>query len=370
METGYSIQPGSFWEKRFWGIKAKELIIVLFLYAFFSFLYHLVLWINERGFKHGFFSLFNFRDYMDMSGLGYIIMLLLTIPIWWLIFRKLSHWKLRNRLLVHLLTLPIFAFSYLKLLYSISEYVNFFYLSGELMVWDVYIPVLHYIIQFGIFHAYEYYKKSLENLQLKAELNKAAIQSELVTLKAQLNPHFLYNTFNTISASVPLELENTREMIAKLAKLFRYILKGTKDEFVLLQEEIEFARTYLQLEQERFGHRLNYEFKVDTLAYERLIPPMILQPLLENAVKHGISPLVEGGKIEVNIIAKESETIFELCDNGAGMQDNIIGGGIGLTNTKLRLYKIYQAPLHIESEPGEGVRIKFKIPLHAKSHNN
>lgn len=357
-------------DKKVLGLSGREIIFLAIFYFIFSFGYHFTLTLNINGIREGLSRVFSVRLFIDSAGLDYLIKLLLTIPIWWLIFKKLKHWKLSHRLLIHLVALPVFIYAFMNIYYRLSEYFGFFHLTGSGKVWDVYIPILFYFVQFGIFHTYEYYQNNQRNIKLKAELSKAALKSELVALKAQLNPHFLYNTFNTISASVPSELENTREMIAKLSDLFRYQLKGSKQEYVPLRDEIDFVKTYLQLEKERFEERLNYQFDIDPQAFDRLVPPMILQPLVENAIKHGISPKIEGGQVLVNVQINSNETIFEVCDDGMGMSDEVKGEGIGLANTKLRLEKMYGEPLHIESKPGEGVCIKFKIPVHAESSYN
>lgn len=342
-----------------------EIIGIFLLYFLFAFGYHLTLWINGRHYLEGFSFLLSPVEFMDSAGLDYLVKGLLSIPIWWVIFKLLKERPIWQRLLVHLIGLPIFLFTFIRLYYFLCEKIGFWHLTAEGSVWDVYIPCLFYIIQFGIFHAYEYYRRNERNLHLKAELQQAALKSELKALKAQLNPHFLYNTFNAISASVPPEQENTREMIAGLSDLFRYQLKGSKTDLVPLKEEIEFIEKYLSLEKIRFGERLKFEIVADQASMNRMVPPMILQPLLENAIQHGISPLIEGGKIELLIKANLNYTQFMIKDNGKGFNASKNTEGIGLANTKLRLSKMYNQELIIQSTEGNGTSIEFKIPIAA-----
>jgi LytS/YehU family sensor histidine kinase len=219
------------------------------------------------------------------------------------------------------------------------------------------------MIQFGCFFAYRYFRENQKKLKIEGELKTAALKSELSALKAQLNPHFLYNIFNTISASVPAENEKTRNMIAELSDLFRYQLKASQVEKVTLKEELNFVQKYLALEKERFQERLNIEVNVDESIMNEMIPPMLLQPLVENSIKHGLASLVEGGTISITIQKKNNQLAFEIADTGVGVKDKkrVFEKGIGLTNTKLRLEKMYQSTLELSDNLPQGLKINFSI---------
>jgi sensor histidine kinase YesM len=300
---------------------------------------------------------------MDNVGLLYGIKLLFSIPIWWLIFRKLQNAKLKNRLLMHLITLPVWVLSCQQIYYKVAESIGWGHLTGAGQIWDIYIPTLFYVLQFGLLHAYEYYHNNRRNLIQKAALREAALKSELTALKAQLNPHFLYNVFNTISASVPAENEKTREMIAELSDLFRYQLKASKTELVPLSEELEFVQKYLDLEKARFEDRLTIHITVPEEVRKAMVPPMILQPLVENSLKHGISSLIDGGEISIRVNRKGSNIQFVVADTGVGVKDKskLFETGIGLTNTKLRLEKMYGSELKISDNIPQGLKIEFSI---------
>ena len=198
---------------------------------------------------------------------------------------------------------------------------------------------------------------------MEGELRNAALKSELSALKAQLNPHFLYNVFNTISASVPAKNEKTRKMIAELSDLFRYQLKASQVEKVPLHEELDFINKYLELEKERFEDRLKIEFDIEKEIMTELIPPMLLQPLVENSIKHGLSSLIEGGTIFISIKKKGEKLFFEISDTGVGVKDkdSVFDKGIGLTNTKLRLEKLYKTTLRLSDNNPRGLKISFEI---------
>ena len=259
--------------------------------------------------------------------------------------------------------MPIFVLGAQKVYYLIIEQLGFGHLRGSSQIWDIYIPSLIYLIQFGILHAYEYYKENQRKLIIEGELRQAALKSELAAIKAQLNPHFLYNVFNTINASVPPKQEKTRMLIATLSDLFRYQLKASKKELVSLEEELEFVKKYLELEKARFEERLNIRINVSKELYSEKIPPMLLQPLVENSVKHGISASLEGGEISISIFKEESKLKFEIADTGKGVTDkkSMFGKGIGLSNTQLRLQKMYQSQLEILDNQPQGLKIRFAI---------
>ncbi len=351
-------------KKLFWGIKIKELLAFVGLYIFFSFAYHLTLWLNRAGYDNEGDKLFDFVAYMDNGyGLQYLIFFFLTIPIWWTIFRGLKGSSIYVRLSVHLVSLPIFVLGAQQLFYFINESLGWGHLQGTGQVWDIYIPSLFYLIQFGIFHSYEYYRENQKKIILEGELRQAALKSELAAIKAQLNPHFLYNVFNTINASVPPENEQTRQMIAQLSDLFRYQLQATQQELVPLREELDFVKKYLELEKARFEERLKIDIVVSEELMEERIPPMILQPLVENSVKHGLASLIEGGTISIKIFKEGEKLKFEISDTGIGIRDKaaVFEQGIGLSNTRARLQKMYQSQLELLDNNPQGLTIRFAI---------
>ena len=355
----------SVWNRQIGGIRLYELGTVVGLYLFFALSYHLTLWLNVSDFRDEEDQFLSLREFMDNAGLQYLSMFAISVPIWWLVFRKLRHWKLRYRLMLHFVGLPLFVLvGGWKGYHWLSDYLGFNHLGGWGQVWDVYIPALFYFIQFGMLHAYEYYRSNERNLKLKAALSEAALKSELAALKAQLNPHFLYNTFNAISASVPPEQEQTREMIAQLSDLFRYQLKASKSNKVTLDEELQFVEKYLALEKARFEDRLRVVIDVPDALRERMVPPMILQPLVENSIKHGISNLIEGGQVLIRVRQKGGQLAFEVSDTGEGVADKrhlFHNGGVGLKNTRLRLEKQYGSELHVSDNEPHGLKIEFAI---------
>ncbi len=306
-----------------------------------------------------------FNCFFRASGLYHLIMFTYTIPVWWTLFIYFERTEFKYKLLSHILFLPLWVFATNRTYYFLSDVFDYSRLSGNAIYWDVYICALFYIIQFSFFHGYELFKLHEQKIKDNIELNTLAIKNELSALKAQLNPHFLYNTFNAISASVPSENEHTRELIAKLSDLFRIQLSLSSKDFVEIKTEIELITIYLELEKERFQDKLDYSIEVEQGLEDYLIPPMLLQPLVENSIKHGTSKLLDKGSIQLKCFSDENHIRFQITDNGPGFKnyDQQTNNGIGLANTELRLKKMYKETLHIENNTPNGVIISFRIPL-------
>lgn len=340
-------------------VKTKEIALFSIAYSCFVVLDHFTLWTflgaSDRW--------FNFKDFLSWGGVDHILKLLLGIPVWWLIFRKMWDFPLYQRMLVHLVTLPIFIFCWQKLYYFIMEDLKLYHHTGSKEVWDIYISTLFYILQFGLLHAYGYFRENQENIERQTVLQQAVLRSELSALKAQINPHFLFNIFNTINASVPVELEQTRQLIAELSDLFRYQLRISNIETVTLREELEFTTKYLDLEKARFEERLTIEVFADEILLEEPVPPLILQPIVENAVKHGISPQIVGGKITIRVIKTTSGLQFSVTDTGAGVLDKsqLLNKGVGLTNTEMRLNKMFGTSLIFKDNEPQGLCVQFSL---------
>ena len=341
-----------------------ELLATLAIYVFFAFSYYFTLWLNRAGYNNPDDLLSCLSCFWDSGGMQYTVFFVFTVPIWWLIFRFLREKSLVMRLAVHLVTLPLFIFGTQQLYYWLSEQLGMGHLEGTGQVWDLYIPALFYVVQFGIFHAYSYYRENQRKLRLEGELRQAALKSELSALKAQLNPHFLYNVFNTISASVPPEQEATRQLIAELSDLFRYQLRASRQELVPLRDELEFVEKYLSLEKARFGERLITKIDVEPELLDEAVPPLILQPLVENSVKHGISTQIAGGNVTIKVNKEANGRLrFTVADTGVGVKDkeNLLQGGVGLSNTRQRLLKMFQSDIEFTDTQPQGLTVSFAL---------
>lgn len=210
-------------------------------------------------------------------------------------------------------------------------------------------------------------------LAVLEEQAKLVSKAELKALQAQINPHFLFNALNTIVALVRTDGEKARKLLIQLGEFFRKnIQRG--DKFVTLRQELEHIRAYLSIEQARFGDSLSVVENIQSEAEDWQLPALTLQPLVENAIKHGIYPKVEGGTVDISCWVKDNALQVVISDDGVGIEAERLeeiyhkkgtssqGMGLGLSNVNDRLKYLYGSGLLIESEQGKGTRILFSIP--------
>lgn len=215
-------------------------------------------------------------------------------------------------------------------------------------------------------------KENIERAGREAHLVKQLVEAELRALRAQINPHFLFNSLNSIAALIATEPEAAEEMIIRLAKIFRHVLTYHDRPFSSVNEEISFLQTYLEIEKVRFGDRLQVNFEVEEAIAHVSVPTLILQPLVENSIKHGLGPKV--GENQLTIRARQQANYLELTveDNGIGadITKKVSGqGGLGLRNVEERLQTVYhgEAQFSFESAPRLGSRARILIPIARKS---
>jgi LytS/YehU family sensor histidine kinase len=188
-------------------------------------------------------------------------------------------------------------------------------------------------------HTYEYFKRARAQELEQHELQQLLVASELQTLRSQLHPHFLFNTLHGISTLVDTDRARAKAMIIKLSSLLRAALQHDSSDLVTLQQEIKFIESYIDLEKMRLGTRLEVRWKIHRGTEEVLVPQMILQPLIENAMLHGIACCRDGGWIE--IVSRRTEGFLELqVQNSVGGKSQK-GMGLGLKNTAARLKYLY-----------------------------
>jgi sensor histidine kinase YesM len=350
-------------KKMNWNYRYKTFFIASGILLLFAIFYHGVLCYNYEEGKLINERFFSWKYFLDNAGIQFIILFIAILLVWVLIFILMKNLSIKARLFTHIITLPIAVKSSQKIFYKASEVLSYGHLEGNGQVWDVFIPTFFYLVIFTFMHGIEYYKKSQERLEEKNRFQTDSLKYELKAIKAQLNPHFLYNTFNTINASLPKENEYTREMIASLSDLFRYQLKASEVDSVPLEEELNFIQTYLALEKARYKDRLDVIYNIDESLKSKHIPPMLIQPLIENAIKHGIAPLKKGGSIKLSIKNEKGKLQVVIEDTGKGINNisEAISSGFGLSFTKKRLEKFYQSQLTLENLQPEGLKISFAL---------
>jgi len=213
------------------------------------------------------------------------------------------------------------------------------------------------------------YRALAENRVREERLRELAARSELKALKAQINPHFLFNALNSISALISIDPSAAQGTLERLAGIFRGTLLASEKESVPLGKELELVDAYLDVERARFGKRLRVRQAVPPEARDVPVPPLLLQPVVENAVRHGISPSVEGGTISIDAVLAEGELTITVADDGSGTDsaadEDLMSRGYGLRNVRDRLTTRFGEGewLSFESEKGRGTRVRLVIPI-------
>jgi two-component system LytT family sensor kinase len=199
------------------------------------------------------------------------------------------------------------------------------------------------------------------------EQEKLLLEAKIEALKSQINPHFLFNTLTSISSLIRSQPEMARMLIIKLSGLLRRLLRS-HEHFVTLREELESIDEYLDIEVVRFGPKLIVRKDIADDTLDAIVPSMILQPLVENSIKHGLSRKIGAGTITLRSRRDQGRAIIEVEDDGMGFLmerlDEPMSGGIGLANVRERLRVIYGATyqLKLTSEPGKGTRARIEVP--------
>jgi LytS/YehU family sensor histidine kinase len=194
-------------------------------------------------------------------------------------------------------------------------------------------------------------------------------EARLLTLKAQIQPHFLFNTLNTIALMVRESPIKAERLITRLSELFRHALEGATIHEVPLADELRFAAAYLEIEAARFEERLRVEWEIDPGALEARVPHLILQPLVENAIRHGIAPRSAAGRLRVLARREEGKVRLEVEDDGVGLVEasRPTASGVGLANVRARLAALYgpAGELALAPTPGGGVTATLVMPYRA-----
>jgi two-component system LytT family sensor kinase len=200
------------------------------------------------------------------------------------------------------------------------------------------------------------------------EHQQMLLKARMDALSSQINPHFLFNTLNTVSALIRMDPDMARVVVIKLSNILRRLLR-TQETFVPLREELNFVDDYLDIEVARSGpEKLSIHKEIEENTLEAFVPAMLLQPIVENSIKHGLAPKIEGGEIRIRTALEDGHLVIEVEDNGIGMSESRLtratGEGIGMSNVRARLKLLYgdEFRFDVTSRPGIGTQVRIEVP--------
>jgi two-component system, LytTR family, sensor kinase len=296
-----------------------------------------------------------------------------TLAIFWLARRfPLDRGRMLRSSAVHLFGALVLSLARVVVLVEVSRQVQWLperpFDRQFLVGFHQYL--LFYALLLGIAHAVLYHGRYRERERAAERLAVGLTEARLQALKMQLQPHFLFNTLNAISALIPAEARPARRMIARLGDLLRIALEHEETQEVTLREELAFLQPYLEIEQARLEDRLTVVMEIAPEALDARVPHLVLQPLVENAIRHGIAPRIEPGRVEISAtIGADGRFLhLEVRDDGPGVDRNDqtrTRKGVGLTNIQSRLEQLYDGEHRFElaNHPDGGGVVRISLPF-------
>jgi two-component system, LytTR family, sensor kinase len=311
-----------------------------------------------------------FKDWYSYGALAFGI-------IWFCKRNRLEPGRVGNWILKHLGAALVFSAGYIVLTswlvsgeisVQTGKVLTFSYLVKKTALhYFVMNLMMYWIVVFGHL-GWHYYQRYREREVQTAQLQRQLTEARLDALRMQLNPHFLFNTLHAISALIHDNPDAADRIVARLSELLRLSLDQTKPQEVPLHEEMGFLDRYLEIEQTRFSDRLRVEKKIEPDTGNALVPYLILQPLVENAIRHGIEPREEAGRLSIQARRNNGTLELRVSDNGAGLEakGGPIQEGIGLSNTRSRLRHLYgtNCRLELNNAVGGGLEALIELPFH------
>lgn len=241
--------------------------------------------------------------------------------------------------------------------------INVFYTS---LFYNIDTMLIVFCVLVAMQHAADYYERFREKEFAASTLEAQLTQAQMLALKMQLSPHFLFNTLNAIVALIHKDPNLAEEMTVRLSDFLRLTLDASGKQIISLKEELDFIRAYIQIEEVRFGDRLSFREIISTELFDAKVPMLLLQPLVENAIKHGLSQFAQSSILELSVENRNGQLIITVKDDGTpNEQFSIINEGIGLSNTRKRIETLYgeQSSLSIVPNSPRGVQVIVTIPL-------
>jgi len=221
------------------------------------------------------------------------------------------------------------------------------------------------------YNAFVYYKSSRKRAIRTSQLEAKLAKAQLNLLKMQLNPHFLFNSLHAISTLMHRDIDSAERMLTKLGELLRISLDNMDQHEIPLRRELDFLKRYLDIEQIRFGDRLAVKIDISDKVLDAMVPNLILQPIVENAVIHGVSKIAASGRISLYAEKQNNTLVIDVTDNGPGLPEGDFGAlsRTGVTNTKARLTQLYgnSGSVNFITPDNGGLTVRLSIPFHVNT---
>ena len=245
----------------------------------------------------------------------------------------------------------------------------------KLIIYYCHVTVIIYWMIVLAHLGWHYYRRNRERESQASALATELVRARLEVLRMQLNPHFLFNTLHVISALIHENPEDADRIVARLSELLRVSLEQSDTQEVPLRQELSFLERYLEIEQVRFQDRLAVELDIESGLDDILVPSLILQPLVENAIRHGIAPREDMGRVKIAARRLNGMLELKVGDNGPGLPEIEVAShpeGVGLSNTRSRLSHLYGAnhQFQLTPAPGGGLEVTLLIPCRTETHSS
>jgi two-component system, LytTR family, sensor kinase len=313
----------------------------------------------ETVLKHGLFEAF--------------LWALATFAIFWLARRfPLERGRMLPGITVHLVGAVVLSLARVVVMVEMSRRVGWLgERSYDRQFWSWFHHyILYYVLLLGIAHALLYHGRFRERERAAERLAAGLTEARLQALKMQLQPHFLFNTLNAVSALIPAEAKPARRMVARLGDLLRISLEHEETQEVTLREELAFLEPYLEIEKARLEERLSIVMRIAPETLNARVPHLVLQPLVENAIRHGIASRIEPGTVEISATCGADGRFLhlEVRDDGPGVERGNqprTRRGIGLANIQSRLEQLYAGEhrFELDTHPEGGVVVRISLPF-------
>ena len=326
-----------------------------------------------RGFHHT----FAIHLFEEMTG-AYVGLLLFPFVIWAIRRARIRHDNWWVTVPFNFLALCVFSVAdttgmsvarrLLAPLFGLGQY------DYGIMLYRYPMELAQHVLLFwfavGAIYAFDSYREARDRQVASADLEARLAEAQLQNLQLQLQPHFLFNALNTISSVMYDDVRRADTMLAQLSDLLRRTLQTGHSQEIPLEEELALVKSYIAIMEERFGDDLTVEFVVDPHVVRALVPQLILQPLVENAMRHARDPLIPKLVLCIAATQENSELLLRVQDNGPGMTvdagDHMVKG-IGLSNTEQRLRSLYGGHQQMLLENANGLRVTIRLPLHTEA---